>query len=51
MCANDPWNYIASLGIQYGDINNPIFLEGNKICKPLAKVPYVIQPDEDLLER
>ncbi|CAL4129694.1 unnamed protein product [Meganyctiphanes norvegica] len=46
---NDPWSYIASLGIQHHDWDQPLFQEGNDLCRPLQKAPCIDLDDEELL--
>lgn len=46
-----PWSYITSLEIQHRPWNDPLFQEGNDLCRPFQKVPCVDLDDEELLEK
>ena len=43
----DPWNVIKNLGIKHYTLKDKILIEGNKFCKPLEKVAYTCQDDND----
>lgn len=48
---NYPWSYLTSLEIQHRTWNDPLFQEGNDLCRPFQKLPCIDLDDEELLEK